>query len=204
MTTTIEILMSEHRTIERVLDALEAYARRTEAGEELEHEELGRFVHFLRGYADALHHGKEEELLFQRLIGAGFPRETGPVAVMLTEHDAGRALVRALGELAQKPTWSPVEARAVANGAFEFSALLRAHIQKEDRILYPMAEQRMAAEVMEALDGEIDQSVRANAAKLLEFEQLATELEDRWIGRPQPSAAGMGHSCEFCGGCGGH
>src|SRR5512132_3975875 len=98
----IETLMTEHRLIERALDALVAFADEVRRKSSDEREELGRFVTFIREFADAHHHGKEEDILFAAMVQAGFPKHGGPIAVMLMEHDQGRALVRALGELASQ------------------------------------------------------------------------------------------------------
>ncbi|HRE89909.1 MAG TPA: hemerythrin domain-containing protein, partial [Myxococcota bacterium] len=58
------------------------------------------------------------------------------IAVMLHEHDLGRSHVRTLRSFAALPSL-PV-GQAVSH-ARAFGELLRAHIQKEDHILYPMA-----------------------------------------------------------------
>jgi hemerythrin-like domain-containing protein len=76
----IEILMGEHRLIEQVLGSLETYVVGIEQGEAPERQTLADYAAFFRGFADACHHGKEEDLLFQRMIERGFPREAGPLA----------------------------------------------------------------------------------------------------------------------------
>ena len=96
----IETLMSEHRAIERVLDALVAFADDVERRGATDKEELSRFVTFLREFADTGHHGKEEDILFQAMVDGGFPNEDGPIGVMLRDHDEGRGLVGILDERA--------------------------------------------------------------------------------------------------------
>jgi hypothetical protein len=126
----LETLMAEHRQIERVLAALEACARQIEGGEQVAPSSLARFARFLRSYADELHHGKEEELLFEKMVAAGFPREAGPVAVMRLEHERGRALVRELKAAGRE---GRVDRGGPAPGGelpFEFAAALRGHILK--------------------------------------------------------------------------
>ena len=70
--------MSEHRLIERTLDALAASPTRSACKAGDDKEELQRFVTFIRGFADAHHHGKEEDILFAAMVEAGFPRQAGP------------------------------------------------------------------------------------------------------------------------------
>ena len=196
----LEILMAEHRLIERALSALEAYAWRAEAGDEVDRAALPQFVRFLRGYADELHHGKEEDLLFVRMIDAGFPSEAGPVAMMKLEHERGRALVSRLGGVGGKAAWAPEDRRVVVEAALEFVGLLRAHIQKEDRVLYPMAEQRLAEEAMARLADEFQAHLALNASRTRELEELALSLEETWVGRAASRAPVAAiASCPICG-----
>jgi len=149
----IELLMQEHRLIERALDAMERWITTLGPGSESDDKaELARFVSFIRGFADAYHHGKEEDILFVVMVEHGFPREVGPIPVMLREHDLGRSLVSVLDGLAKQPaTWSEQDRDTLARTVREFSALLRQHIQKEDQILYPMADTRLPEPVKEEM-----------------------------------------------------
>jgi hemerythrin-like domain-containing protein len=136
----IDVLTEEHRLIEQVLGSLESFAVAVEGGLAVERPLVREYGEFFRGFADAFHHGKEEDILFQRMIERGFPTESGPLAVMLHEHTLGRARVGVLRQTGQGE--GAVEARereAVLIAAREFVPLLRQHILKEDRILYPMA-----------------------------------------------------------------
>jgi hemerythrin-like domain-containing protein len=69
-----EILSSEHRVIEQVLDCLEAMVKGLRAGKPLEEERAATALYFLRQFADACHHGKEEERLFPMLVARGMAR----------------------------------------------------------------------------------------------------------------------------------
>lgn len=200
----IETLMFEHRLIERSLAALEQFTQSLHGQDG--REELGRFVRFLRGYADELHHGKEEELLFEKMVAAGFPREAGPVAVMRLEHERGRALVRELKALGEKDEWTAVDRRRAVELPFEFAALLRGHILKEDRILYPMAEQRLAPESMARLAEECRAHVQEHLEAESDLLELGLSLEREFVTRDQAHAAVAGHAdhAATCPVCGGH
>lgn len=140
MSKPIDVLMEEHRLIEQVLGSLESFAVAVEGGLTVERPLVKEYGEFFRGFADAYHHGKEEDILFQRMIERGFPTDSGPLAVMYHEHTEGRARVQVLRQVGQAK--GPVEAaerQATLTAAGEFIPLLRQHIVKEDRILYPMA-----------------------------------------------------------------
>ena len=148
----IQLLMDEHQLILRSLDALDAFvAKQVHGGDD--RAELSRFVRFIREFADARHHGKEEDILFVAMVAAGFPRDGGPIAVMLMDHDAGRAYVAAMAARAeQQGPWTDADRRAMAEASLGYSSLLRAHIRKEDQILYPMARQRLDPEALQRVD----------------------------------------------------
>ena len=141
MSQIIETLMHEHRVIEEVLGALGSLA----GDDALERETVADFARFFRDFADHCHHGKEEKQLFVALVDAGVPREQGPIAVMLAEHEQGRAHVRALAALgAGYGPLSAEERKLFTVHASEFVFLLRNHISKENGVLYPMAEARLS------------------------------------------------------------
>jgi hemerythrin-like domain-containing protein len=144
----INVLMNEHRVIEQVLDALEAFTRDLAQRGEADREQLRRFAMFIREFADATHHGKEEDILFVKMMEVGFPRESGPLAVMFSDHETGRkyaAVLRAAAERTGQP-WTEEEVERVGRAAVGYIELLRAHIYREDTILYVMARQRIPSD----------------------------------------------------------
>ena len=184
----IEMLMNEHRIIERVLDGLVGFAEEVQRTGGTEKAELSRFVKFLREFADACHHGKEEDILFTTMVDHGFPRDGGPIAVMLHEHDQGRGLIRILRERAeQADPWSDADRHEVAAVAAGYADLLRAHIHKEDAILYPMAEQHLPPEGMEAVGAACERYEQDRAGNHAALHALADELIRRYAGAVHPA-----------------
>jgi hemerythrin-like domain-containing protein len=165
----IENLMAEHQVILGAIGALEVFAGEVRRGGGSA-EELGRFVTFIREFADAHHHAKEEDLLFAAMIEAGFSRDGGPVGMMLHEHDEGRGHVRVLAEVAgaQVP-WSAADRERLHGASLGYADLLRAHIHKEDAILYPMAEARLPA----PLASRVDRAAAAHDARQVASGTLA-------------------------------
>ena len=137
-----QILMEEHRVIERVITSLEQGADRLEKGEPIEPSFFIDAAQFVKGFADGCHHKKEENVLFKAMVGAGLPSQGSPVNVMLAEHEQGRVYTRAMREAAEQWQAGDQTARArVVQNARGYAALLRQHIAKEDGILFPMADQ---------------------------------------------------------------
>lgn len=180
----IEKLMSEHQLILRVVDALLAFADRVRRGGG-DREELFRFLTFIRDYAGALHHGKEEEILFISMAEGGFQRDVGLIAAMLAEHDVGREQVAELLSLAAtRGAWTLAEREEIYVAAHGYAATLRVHIRKEDEILFPVAEEQLPREFQRR----VDERCAAFDARALEegarerLEQLASELVARHLG----------------------
>jgi hemerythrin-like domain-containing protein len=136
-----DILMAEHRVIERVLTALNTAAERLEQGQPVR---PGFFVDasdFIKGFADGCHHRKEEGVLFEAMVNHGMSRLGGPIAVMLADHEQGRSFTRGMRAAAQKLETGDASAReAVITNARGYVTLLQQHIMKEDNILFPMAD----------------------------------------------------------------
>jgi hemerythrin-like domain-containing protein len=179
----IESLMNEHRLIESVLDALESYVSRLAPSSGADPGDLDRFVTFFRQFADRCHHGKEEDILFQTMIEHGFPKESGPIAVMLQEHDQGRHLIAQLTEAARSAgSWTDQDRARIRQAALLYSDLLHHHIQKEDGILYPMALSQLSEPVIEEIGRRFDvfEGEETGEGEHERFHRLAGELAARY------------------------
>jgi hemerythrin-like domain-containing protein len=131
MKTPTDILRDEHTLILKALDLLEDAAGRLERGQGAPEAWWAGLTDWLRAFADRTHHAKEEEALFPALAEAGVPSQGGPIGVMLAEHVEGRALIADMAD--------PEPDRRV-RGARGYAALLRAHIAKENEVLFPLAD----------------------------------------------------------------
>ncbi|MEW6032120.1 MAG: hemerythrin domain-containing protein [Bacillota bacterium] len=165
----IETLKHEHRVIEMVLDAIDAQADRVRAGR-VEAPELKAFssqaLDFVRGFADQCHHAKEEGVLFRAMAEAGVRVEGGPLGVMLAEHEVGRACVREAAESLGAGDLARTAERLAA-----YAKLLRQHIDKEDNVLYAMAEGALDRVSLEGMGAEFDR---------IEAEEVGEGTHDRY------------------------
>jgi len=133
-------LKHEHRVIELVLTGLERIAERARTAHTFEQSPAERALEILRNFADKCHHGKEERHLFPLLEERGVPRQ-GPIDVMLQEHEQGRGHIRAMVQASTDAAANAESLHLFAKHAAEYIELLRQHIQKEDNVLFRMAEQ---------------------------------------------------------------
>lgn len=147
-----EILMEEHRVIERVLNALERAINRLGRGEEVYLRFFTGTAVFIKGFVDECHHKKEENILFPALVESGLPKDSGPVAVMLAEHEEGRQLAQGLRQAAERFQAGDIRMRDVlVQNARAYITLLHQHISKEDKVLFPMADKIFSAAQQEQL-----------------------------------------------------
>ena len=178
MPTPIEQLQAEHRIIEKALRALGGLSQRLEHGETVDPASIERIFDFLTAFADGRHHHKEEQCLFPALGLLGMPRDRGPVGVLLQEHCTGRALIahmrRAASGLANGDAKA---ARQFADAAQNYIDLTTEHIQKEDGLLFRLAEQLLDGQAMQSLRDDFDQAEAGFAEDALSYGKEAEELE---------------------------
>ena len=134
-----DILMNEHQNILLVLERMGVLLRKP-----LEENivELEFILEFVKDYSDEYHHKKEENIYFE-WIGTHSPGlKSGPVSCMLSEHATFRDLTSNAGNALKVFKAEGVEnaREAVISSLQTFASLLESHIEKEDTMLYQMAE----------------------------------------------------------------
>jgi hemerythrin-like domain-containing protein len=177
--TPIVELQAEHEVILRVLDAIRRENQHLRRKGELRIHNVTRILDFIRVFADRNHHAKEEHLLFERMKERGLPGHTGPIAVMLHEHQSGRSLVAAASRSLQDAQAGQADAsRTVAECLEAYATLLQQHIAKENDVLYPWAERILSPDDMAWLEEQF-KTVNAqvlSAEDRAAYTKLATEL----------------------------
>jgi len=176
--------MNEHQLILKILSNTHAMLSQSGAIDNDKFFLLSqRFVEFVEEFADDYHHGKEEDILFEALSVPGVLTHCNPVNQMMSEHDMARAALGRMKEGIDK------QARAeFMRGFNEYYQIMQQHIFKEDKILYPMAEQNIgdaekrqivfAYEKFESEKGRdlLWEKYRQLARDLLNATQLPSEL----------------------------
>lgn len=140
-------LTAEHGTIRLMLRVLENICGKIEKGESVPTEHLRQAVEFIREFADKCHHGKEEQLLFPAMRENDIPEEISLIDELIEEHETGRNFARRMAEAIETGDFS-----RFAGEARGYVSLLDRHIDKENDILFPMAEKTLAAQKKEELE----------------------------------------------------
>jgi len=138
------ILKQEHEHILVMLKVINRVCSIFQTGGHIRPEDLLSITDFLRNFADRCHHAKEEKLLFPALERVGVLRESGPIGIMLHEHEQGRALVMAMDEAAVRYGNGEVTVEsAFVGSAGRYVDLISRHITREDSVLFTMADERL-------------------------------------------------------------
>lgn len=139
----IGLLMIEHRLIERMIKLMAAEAAKIRDGKAPDAEFIRTAVDFIRRYADQLHHGKEERILFRDLAKKKMSAEHERIMrELVEEHVQGRENVRKL-----VAAWNGGQGAALAGHLENLAKFYPAHIVKEDKHFFlPVMEYFSAAE----------------------------------------------------------
>lgn len=180
----INIMVKEHENIRRMLEVIRNISYRVLTNQEYDINDFSKIIDFVRSYADKLHHGKEEDILFvtmdkeiEKLSKAG------AIKGMYIEHDLGRLYMANLEKAIDNYKQGDDTARLdiIANG-ISYSDLLDRHIEKENTALYTFAE-RMLSESSKKQVDEDCKAVEDEALKLgvqEKYINLIRELENKY------------------------
>jgi hemerythrin-like domain-containing protein len=148
-----EELMHEHAVILHMLSGAERLAQSILSTHIVEIAKVTDVIDFSRHFTDGCHHSKEEKHLFVRLVEKGMSKEQGPIAVMLNEHRMGRELIRQIETSLQEYRSGKKEASdSVSQSMLRYVELLRAHIAKENNILFPMGDRILTPDDQQSLE----------------------------------------------------
>lgn len=163
-------LIQEHQKILLLLQVLEEICTLLKEEKQLPKQHIEILIRYFEVFSDKLHHGKEEMVLFPALLAKGFPLGGGALCTyfkslqmmgptieeqiqeielnphlpssdkknsewnlpVLEEHHLGRRLVQRMRFEIGKPRF--------VEFALRFNNFLREHIEKENRCLFPMAD----------------------------------------------------------------
>jgi hemerythrin-like domain-containing protein len=139
-------LEEEHALIESVASALDSFVHSSERAGSVNLHELIRFLTFLRGYADGLHHGREEAVLLPTLALSGFPLDSGALAHVRDQHREEARLMLDIAKAACAPEpWGPPQIARIATAARALTDFERSHMAEERQLLFPVARKELPA-----------------------------------------------------------
>jgi hemerythrin-like domain-containing protein len=181
----IELMVNEHRNIKRMLEVVRKASLKVLFLDEINYEDFNHMISFIRNYADAHHHGKEEKFLFNRMVNEiGGAAEKIVNNGMLVEHDMGRLFIMELAEALEKVKKGDQEAKldVIAN-AISYVNLLTRHIDKEDKVVYIFAKRALSHDTFDIIDKECEDFENESSGKGIQkkYMLLLEELENKYL-----------------------
>ena len=139
-------LKRDHDLIEKVLKSMWSTIPLLQSGKTIPEPILNQVIDFSMNFTDVCHHGKEENSLFPELEKKGMPRNSGPIAVMLMEHEVTRKLGARMGE-SSKTYLKSGDATQLITDMQEYINHVVQHVWKENHRLFEMAEMALRNDV---------------------------------------------------------
>jgi hemerythrin-like domain-containing protein len=181
----IQDLRMEHDAVRLTLRVLERIAQEIERHDSLDNpQHVGQLLEFFTIFVDKCHHGKEEELLFPAMEQAGVARDKGPIGVMLREHELGRECVQKMkAAFPRIKAGEPRAAKDFVRSARDYISLLNQHIDKENNVLFPMAERQLSEATLEELSKGFEriEEQKIGVGKHEEFHKMIDQLESAYL-----------------------
>ena len=177
----IKDLKMEHDAVQLTLRILDKICQKIEqSGEIIDLQHIDQLLEVFKVFVDKCHHGKEEELLFPALENVGVSREGGPIEVLLHEHQQGREYVQNMNAaLVQYKKGDRTADDEFVRNAKGYINLLNQHIDKENSVLFPLAETHLSEQEQAKLwEGfELIETQKIGAGKHDEFHEMLENLE---------------------------
>lgn len=171
--TATEVLKNEHKVIILALNGAEREAKSIQDTNKINVEKVTKIVDFFKNFADKCHHAKEEKYLFAKMEERGISKESKPISFAFKEHMKGREKVNRIREALPKAGKGDSSAiKSVKDNLSTYVQLLRGHIDREDNILFPMAERIFTPE---------DQKELGEAFEKVEAEEMGEEVHKKYV-----------------------
>lgn len=155
MSNIIQILLEEHRNIAKLLLVLEHELEVFDRSEEPDYEILRAIIAYFQDYPEDCHHPKED-IVFE-MLKTRDPAVASRIGDVEAEHEVEterlRKLVEAVEEILAGREFLRQAFHDVVN---DFIKHQRQHMDKEERLLFPAAVQRLRPEDWAAIDARLN------------------------------------------------
>lgn len=137
----IEILLEEHKLVERVITLIEKIQSKLKDEKEVPATVFWKLVDFLRSYADVIHHSKEEDVLFvqmqdheEELTSEVWDR----IGVLIEEHIEGLDLANEMHKaIREYQRGKPKARKNILEAITRYIEVMKPHFQAEEEDVFP-------------------------------------------------------------------
>lgn len=149
----LKTLRADHTNFKGLLGLLDAEIARFQKGKEPDYPLMRDALHYMTQYPDRVHH-PAEDVIFEHLLKLDSSLKPA-ITEMFVEHErlvaGGTELLRLLEEVLGDAVMSRDVVTAAAR---KYLDAMRAHIDREERTLFPLAEKRLTAADWAAIEAE--------------------------------------------------
>lgn len=167
----LQTLIDEHRLIKRWLALIPKLLKNLNLADLADRQIVTQGIDFIRSYADRLHHGKEEEILF-----ASFDTSADIFQVIYADHCRARDLVKGMATALADGNSSKL-----AEHLLDYATLLIEHIGKEDGVLFPWLNNRLSEAQRQELAtqfAKVDEDLGNDGRR---YQSFIEQLEERYL-----------------------
>lgn len=166
----MQILVDEHVTIKRWLALIPSVADNIDLAIDEGVAVIVDGIDLIKSYADRLHHGKEEGILFRY-----FDDSEKIFQVIYEDHRIARNHVKEMLTAINNK-----DVLALSEHLTAYGLLLTEHIKKEDEILFPWLDRKLTAGQIAELAEKFDAVDRLIGVEPEKYHSYLTRLEDRF------------------------
>ena len=167
----LQTLIEEHRLIKRWLAVIPKLLKKLNLADSGDSQIVTQGIDFIRSYADRLHHGKEEEILF-----ASFDTSADIFQVIYADHRRARELTKAM-----VAALADGDSSRLAEHLLDYATLLIEHIDKENGVLFPWLNNQLSEARWRELAAQfarVDQDLGNNGRR---YQGFIERLEERYL-----------------------
>ena len=137
----IEILLDEHKLVERVFAIVNKILEKLKDNKEIPATAFWKLVEFIRGYADVIHHSKEEDILFSQMQEHDEDLSTevkDQIGVLIDEHIQGLDIANEMHKgIREYRRGHPAAREHMLSTVTDYLNLMKPHFESEEEDVFP-------------------------------------------------------------------
>jgi hemerythrin-like domain-containing protein len=179
----IDILLDEHKLVERVIDLVEQIRDRLKEEKEVPATVFWKLVDFLYNYSDVIHHSKEEDVLFAKMQDYAEKLPTAvkdQIAVLIDQHLQGLDLANEMHKAIRDYKRGSAGARKrILQAVTSYVELMKPHFQSEEDDVFPAMVKVLSKADKDQMKADFDRFDRlvGGAEAHKRYERVVSELE---------------------------
>lgn len=144
--TPTENLTKEHKDIIELLNIMNKIADKIKSKDVFYTSDVEEIIDFLKFFIEKSHHGKEE-IFYPELKFAGIPIELESLSIMMYEHTLAKNYLKDIYSCVENcKIGNSFSGELLADSLKNYVVLIKNHIQKEEEIIFPLADKELSQE----------------------------------------------------------